>query len=105
MLRDLFHGRNMFGLELIPIGIAGAAGIFGHVKSRKFVRRRLRYTSWVEKPYLGLVAGVTAAILAAPLAALPLLGTSTALIFGAGVGTGVSMGAREAREGSSFDDD
>jgi hypothetical protein len=105
VLRDLIQGRNMFGLELIPIGIAGAAGIFGHVKSRKFVRRRLRYTSWVEKPYLGLVAGVTAAILAAPLSVLPLLGTSTALIFGAGVGTGVSMGAREAREGSSFDDD
>lgn len=95
----------MFGLELIPIGIAGAAGIFGHVKSRKFVRRRLRYTSWVEKPYLGLIAGVAAAVVVSPFAALPLIGTSTALLFGAGVGTGVSMGAKEAREGSSFDDD
>jgi len=101
--QNLFLGRNMFGLELIPIGIAGAAGIFGHVKSRKFVRRRLRYTSWVEKPYLGLIAGVTAALLATPV--IPLLGPSTALIFGAGIGTGVSMGAREAKEGSSFDDD
>jgi hypothetical protein len=102
----LFQGRKMFGLELIPIGIAGAAGIFGHIKSRKFVRRRLRYTSWVEKPYLGIVAGVAAAVLAAPIVGpLPLVGASTALIFGAGVGTGVSMGAREAREGSSFDDD
>ena len=96
----------MFGLELIPIGIAGAAGIFGHIKSRKFVRRRLRYTSWVEKPYLGVVAGVAAAIIAAPLVGvLPIVGASTALIFGAGVGTGVSMGAREAQDGSSFDDD
>lgn len=95
----------MFGLELITIGIAGAAGIFGHMKSRKFVRRRLRYTSWVEKPYLGVVAGVTAAIVASPLAAIPLLSAGTALIFGAGVGTGVSMGAKEARDGSSFDDD
>ena len=95
----------MFGLELIPIGIAGAAGFFGHVKSRKFVRRRLRYTSWVEKPYLGILAGVGAALLAAPFVGpLPLMGTTTAMIFGAGVGTGVSMGAKEAREGSSFDD-
>ena len=98
----------MLGLELIPIGIAGAAGVFGHMKSRKFVRRRLRYTSWVEKPYLGIVAGVTAAVVAAPFVAIPLipfLSTGTALIFGAGVGTGVSMGAKEARDGSSFDDD
>ncbi len=96
----------MLGLELIPIGIAGAAGIFGHIKSRKFVRKRLRYTSWVEKPYLGLVAAVAAAVLAAPIVGpMPLMGASTALIFGAGVGTGVSMGAKEARDGSSFDDD
>jgi hypothetical protein len=98
----------MFGLELIPIGIAGAASIYGHIKSRKFVRRRLRYTSWVEKPFLGVAAGVAAAVLAAPVVGLiPILhlGASTAVIFGAGVGTGVSMGAKEAREGSSFDDD
>ena len=94
------------GLELIPIGIACAVGIFGHMKSRKFVRRRLRYTSWVEKPYLGVATGIAAAVLAAPVAGiLPLVGASTAMIFGAGVGTGVSMGAKEAREGSSFDDD
>jgi hypothetical protein len=96
----------MFGLELIPIGIAGAAGLFGHMKSRNFVRRRLRYTSWVEKPYLGIVTGVAAAVVAAPLAGiLPLMGTGTALIFGAGVGTGVSMGAKDAKDGSVFDDD
>jgi len=81
---NLSQGRNMLGLELIPIGIAGAIGIFGHIKSRKFVRRRLRYTSWVEKPYLGVIAGVVAAVLAAPLVGpLPLVGTTTALIFGA----------------------
>jgi len=96
----------MFGLELIPIAVAGAAGFFGHMKSRKFVRRRLRYTSWVEKPYLGIATGVAAAVLAAPIVGiLPLVGVSTAMVFGAGVGTGVSMGAKDAREGSSFDDD
>jgi len=92
--------------ELIGIGIAGAVSVYGHLKSRKFVRKRLRYTSVVEKPGLGVAAGVGAAILAAPLVAvLPLLGVGTALLFGAGVGTGVSMGAKEAREGDSWDDD
>ena len=103
---NLFQGTDMLGLELIPIAVAGAAGIFGHMKSRKFVRRRLRFTSWVEKPYLGVAAGVAAAVLAAPFVGpLPLMSVSTALIFGAGVGTGVQMGAKEARDGSSFDDD
>lgn len=93
-------------LELLGMGIAGAAGVYGHLKSRKFVRRRLRFTSVVERPGLGIMAGVAAAVLAAPVVAfLPLLGTGTALLFGAGVGTGVSMGAREAREGDTWDDD
>lgn len=92
--------------ELIGIGIAGAVSVYGHLKSRKFVRRRLRYTSVVEKPGLGIMVGVVAAILAAPLVAvLPLVGTGTALLFGAGVGTGVSMGAKEAKEGDIWEDD
>ncbi len=92
--------------ELIGIGIAGAVSIYGHLRSRKFVRKRLRYTKIVEKPGLGVAAGVTAAVLAAPVVTiLPLVGAGTALLFGAGVGTGVSMGAKEAREGDSWDDD
>lgn len=93
-------------LELIGMGVAGAAGVYGHLKSRKFVRRRLRFTSLVERPGLGIMAGVVAAVAAAPLVAiLPIVGTGTALLFGAGVGTGVSMGAREARDGDVWDDD
>lgn len=96
----------MFGLELIPIGLAAGAGFFGHVKSRKFVRRRLRYTSWIEKPYLPIISGVAAAVIAAPvMGILPIVGYGTALVFGAGIGTGVSMGAKDAKEGSVFDDD
>ncbi len=93
-------------LEIIGLGIAGAASVYGHVKSRKFVRRRLRYTGLVEKPGIGIAAGVVAAVCAAPVTAiLPLIGAGTALLFGAGVGTGVSMGAREARDGDSWDDE
>ena len=92
--------------ELIGIGIAGAASVYGHLKSRKFVRKRLRYTGLVEKPGLGIAAGVAAAVLAAPVTALlPLVGAGTALLFGAGVGTGVSMGAKDAREGDIWEDD
>ena len=93
-------------LELIGMGVAGIAAVYGHAKSRRFTRRRLRYTSWVEKPALGLAAGVAAALVAAPVVAImPLVGTGTALLFGAGVGTGVSMGARDAKEGTIFHDD
>jgi hypothetical protein len=91
--------------ELIGIGLAGAAGLFGHLKSRDFVRKRLRFTRLVERPGLGIAAGVGAAVLAAPIVAiLPLVGTGTALIFGAGVGTGVAMGAKEARDGDFGDE-
>lgn len=92
-------------LELLGMGVAGAASVYGHLKSRKFVRKRLRFTSVVERPGLGIMAGVAAAVLAAPLVAiLPIIGTGTALLFGAGVGTGVSMGAREARDGDVWED-
>lgn len=86
----------MFGL--LAAGIAGAAGVFGHIKSRSFVGRRLRYTSLVEKPALGLWAGVGATIVAAPVVAiLPVVGAGTAIAVGLGVGTGVAVGVHDAK--------
>ena len=82
-------------LELL---IAGAAGVYGHLRSRKFVGRRLRYTTIVEKPALGLWTGVGATILAAPLAWLPFVGIGTAIAIGAGVGTGVALGVKDTHE-------
>ncbi len=85
-------------LTLLGLGIAGAAGIFGHTRARSFVGRRLRFTSMVEKPYLGVAAGVAAAVVAAPVVAvIPLIGVGTALVFGAGVGTGAALGAKDAK--------
>ena len=87
----------MFGL--IAAGIAGAAGVIGHIKSRHFVGQKLRYTSLVEKPMLGLWAGVGAVVVAAPVVAvLPIVGAGTALALGAGVGTGVALGVGDAKE-------
>lgn len=85
--------------ELIGLGVAAAVGIFGHMRSRKFVGRRLRFTSVVEKPGIGLAAGVVATIVASPVVALlPIVGVGTAVAFGAGVGTGVALGAQDAKK-------
>lgn len=85
--------------ELIAAGIAGVAGVFGHLKSRRFVGRRLRYTNIVEIPGLGLWVGVGATVLAAPVVAvLPVVGAGTAIAIGAGVGTGVALGVKDTKE-------
>lgn len=90
-------------LELIA---AGALGVAGHVKSKDFVRKRLRFTRWVERPGLALAAGVGTTVAAAPLVAfLPLVGAGTAVAAGLGVGTGVAIGARQARDGYTPEDD
>jgi hypothetical protein len=85
--------------ELLALGIAGVAGVYGHLTSRRFVGRRLRYTTLVEKPALGLWAGVGATVLAAPVVAvLPIVGAGTAIAIGVGVGTGVALGVRDTGE-------
>ena len=91
---------------MVEMIVAGTLGVAGHLKSKNFVQKRLRYTSWIEKPALGLAAGVATTLVAAPLVAvLPVLGVGTAIALGAGVGTGVAVGARRARRGAFPDED
>lgn len=91
--------------ELIALGIAGVTGVYGHIASRKFVGRRLRYTDLVEKPMLGLWAGVATMVVAAPVVTLlPIVGAGTALAAGIGVGTGVSMGVGDAKKPPLLED-
>ncbi len=88
-------------LELILLGIAGAAGIWGHLKLRSFVRRRLRYTSWVEKRWPSVVAGAVTAVV---VAGLPLLSLGAGLLVGTGVGTGIAMGVSDVRNRRLIDE-
>jgi hypothetical protein len=85
-------------LELIGLAATGAATFLGYTRSRSFVRRRLAFVDAVHRAGAPVVAGATAAVAAAPLAwALPLIGTGTALLFGAAVAVGVRAGARDTR--------
>ncbi len=89
----------MFGL--IGLGIAAVVGFYAHLKSRRFVRRRLRYTSWVEKRGLGILTG---AVVAIALAMLPVITVGAGLLVGAGVGSGVAMGASDVRNRRLIDE-
>jgi hypothetical protein len=91
---------------MIELLVAGTLGVAGHLKSKDFVRRRLRFTRWVEKPGVGLAAGAVTAVAAAPVVGLlPFVGAGTAIAAGIGVGTGVGIGASQARKGYRPPDD
>lgn len=91
--------------ELIAAGIAGVTGVYGHLASRKFVGKRLRYTNLVEKPLLGLWAGVATTVVAAPIVALlPVVGAGTAIVAGLGVGTGVALGVKDTKSPPLLED-
>jgi hypothetical protein len=90
---------------MLDLIVGGVIGVAGHLKSRDFVQRRLRYTSFIENPALAVAAGVGATIVTAAIVPLiPFVGAGTALAVGAGVGTGVAIGAARARRGEYPED-
>jgi len=86
---------------MIPLLITLTAGLGGYFLSRNFVRSRLRFVDAIYSPFAPLLAGVLAAIVAWPLALLPLLHATTAIVFGIGVGTGTAAGARTLRRSNN----
>jgi hypothetical protein len=82
---------------MIPLFITLAAGVIGYFLARNFVRSRLRFVDAVYSPFAPILAGAAAAIVAWPLALLPLLHVTTAVVFGLGVGFGTATGARTLR--------
>jgi hypothetical protein len=81
----------------LPTLLTIAAGLAGYLAARGFVRRRLRFVDAARSRWAPLVAGVVAALLAAPLALLPIISTTTAIVFGLGTGLGTASGARALR--------
>jgi len=77
---------------MLWLAVTAAALVGGFIISRNFVRRRLRYVDAIQKPSAPLIAGVVAAAVVAPIAALPIITVGTALAFGVGVASGVASG-------------
>jgi len=91
----------MFGLLgfLVAAGITAAVGVAGYWQSRKFVVNRLRYVDAIHTAIAPVIAGLGALVIAVPIVAfLPIVGTGTAVIFGASVAMGVASGSREIRK-------
>lgn len=82
---------------MIELILAGVAAVGGHVAVKKFVRERLRFVDGVQKPGVPIVAGVASAALALPIAILPFISVTTAVVFGVAVGTGVAAARREMK--------
>ena len=91
----MFH---LFG-SMLGFAIAVGASLVGYWQARQFTQNKLRFVDGVHKAFVPLLAGLAAALVATPIVwILPLVGTGTALLFGVGVGLGVSAGAKEIRK-------
>jgi hypothetical protein len=86
---------------MIPLLVTLAVGIGGFLIARNFVRSRLRFVDAVYSPLAPFLAGLLAAIVAWPLALLPLLHVTTAVVFGIGVGAGTASGAKFLKRNNS----
>lgn len=83
---------------MLTLIAAVALTAFGFIQTRSFVRRRLAYVDAVQSAAAPVLAGAAAFAVALPVMGfLPFVGIGTAILFGAGVGVGVSSGARDTR--------
>lgn len=75
------------------------AGIGGFMIARNFVQRRLRFVDGIYSPAAPWLAGLGAALIAWPVAALPVITTATTTIFGIGAGLGTASGVKALKRG------
>jgi hypothetical protein len=86
-------------LNFLGLVIALASALVGYVQARQYTQNKLRFVDAVHRPMTAVLAGIGAACIAAPVVwLLPIVGAGTAILFGAGVATGVLSGAREIRK-------
>ena len=87
----------MYGTLMLAVTVA--AGIGGFLLARGFVRRRLRFVDAIRSPLAPLIAGVAAALVAWPVAILPVITAGTAVVFGIGTGLGTASGVKALKRG------
>lgn len=84
---------------MIGLAITAAVALIGYWQSKVFVQSKLRFVDAVHKGSAPFLAGLAAAAIAMPIVwLLPLVGTGTAILFGASVALGVNAGARDIRK-------
>jgi hypothetical protein len=88
-------------MNFIYFAIGVAAGIVGFSLARSFVQRKLRFVDGIYSPAAPWLAGLGAALIAWPIAALPLITTATTTIFGIGAGLGTASGVKALRRGNN----
>ncbi len=85
-------------ITFVFLAAAGAGMGISYIKIRDFVRERLRFVDAAQRRSTPWVAGIVAAIVAAPLVAfLPVLGGGTAIVFGIVTGTAVRSGQKQVK--------
>jgi len=88
----------MLGLLSLAITVAAVAG--GFMVARDFVVRRLRFVDGVRSPLAPWIAGIGAALVAWPVAILPLVTTFTTTLFGLAAGFGPASGVKALKRGT-----
>jgi hypothetical protein len=84
---------------MIHMLLTAAAGVAGYIVARNFVRNRLRFVDAIHSPWAPISAGILAFLFAWPLALLPVISATPAVVFGIGIGLGTATGARQVRRG------
>jgi len=85
-------------IGMLVLGGTGAGLYATYVKTRSFVRERLRFVDAAPRPSAPWLAGVGATLVAAPVVAvLPLVGGLTAVAFGVTVGAAVRSGQKQVK--------
>jgi hypothetical protein len=87
-----------FAINMMIVAVVAMAGF---VIAKTFVRRRLRFVDAIYSPLAPLTVGVLMAVLAWPLAILPIITGTTAVIFGIGAGAGTASGVRALKRGTA----
>jgi hypothetical protein len=87
----------MFGFFRLALVVV--AGIAGFALARRYVRTRLRFVDAIRSPAAPWIAGVLVALVAYPLALLPLVTTFTTTLLGIGAGLGTASGVKALKRG------